>query len=80
MFCQNYLLSNKTLFIFLAERSRLLGREIASSFIKEESSQLEGILNGSIPKKKSIQELLNKKSIKLESGRDSINNNKDPLI
>jgi len=37
---------------FLAERSRLLGKEIASSFIREESSQLESILNGSIANRK----------------------------
>jgi len=69
-----------TLLKFLAEKSRLLGKEIASSFIREESSQLESILNESISKK-SIKEFFNKKRIITDSDRgDSINNNKDLLI
>ena len=71
---------NNSEFNLIAERCRLLGKEIASSFIREESSQLESILNGSVSNRNTMKDYYKKKSLKADSDRDSIPNNKDPLI
>lgn len=55
-------------------------RDIASSSIREESSQMDSLLNESINNRKSIKDLFIKKGLNVTITRDSIENNKDPLI